>query len=85
MCDSDDPGDQGQSGMDLTGFLFGNIDERGQLEDDGLLDGESKRMLSSLNRLGLGSMLDEVLDQEEISKEDEEKGESCFPHYVLLQ
>ncbi|XP_026317517.1 transcription initiation factor TFIID subunit 1 isoform X2 [Hyposmocoma kahamanoa] len=73
MCDSDDPGDQGQSGMDLTGFLFGNIDERGQLEDDGLLDGESKRMLSSLNRLGLGSMLDEVLNQEEISKEDEEK------------
>ncbi|KAJ2946083.1 hypothetical protein O0L34_g5002 [Tuta absoluta] len=73
MCDSDDPGDHSRSGMDLTGFLFGNIDERGQLEDDGLLDDESKRMLASLNRLGLGSMLDEVLDKEEISKEDEEK------------
>lgn len=85
MCDSDDPGDQGRSGMDLTGFLFGNIDERGQLEDDGLLDGESKRMLSSLTRLGLGSMLDEVLDQEEISKEDEEKGKPCFLPYALLQ
>ncbi|XP_026724959.1 transcription initiation factor TFIID subunit 1 isoform X4 [Trichoplusia ni] len=73
MCDSDDPGDNGRSGMDLTGFLFGNIDESGQLEDDGLLDGESKRMLSSLNRLGLGSMLSEVLDEEEVSKEDQEK------------
>lgn len=84
MCDSDDPGDHGQSGMDLTGFLFGNIDERGQLEDDGLLDGESKRMLSSLTRLGLGSMLDEVLDQEEINKEDEEKGMPCFSTLCLI-
>ncbi|XP_072931963.1 transcription initiation factor TFIID subunit 1 [Epargyreus clarus] len=73
MCDSDDPGDQGQSGMDLTGFLFGNIDESGQLEDDGLLDGESKRLLSSLNRLGLGSMLSEVLENEDLIKEEEEK------------
>lgn len=74
MCDSDEGGDSGRSGMDLTGFLFGNIDERGQLEDDSLLDGESKRMLSSLTRLGLGSMLSEVLEEEEITKEDEEKG-----------
>ncbi|CAB3224233.1 unnamed protein product [Arctia plantaginis] len=73
MCDSDEAGDSGRSGMDLTGFLFGNIDERGQLEDDGLLDGESKRMLSSLTRLGLGSMLSEVLEEEETNKEDEEK------------
>ncbi|CAH0723368.1 unnamed protein product, partial [Brenthis ino] len=72
MCDSDDPNDQSRSGMDLTGFLFGNIDETGQLEDDELLDGDSKRMLSSLNRLGLGSMLSEVLDQEEPIKEDVE-------------
>lgn len=74
MCDSDDPNDQNRSGMDLTGFLFGNIDESGQLEDDELLDGDSKRMLSSLNRLGLGSMLSEVLDQEEPTKEDVENG-----------
>lgn len=73
MCDSDDPS-EGRSGMDLTGFLFGNIDESGQLVDDGLLDGDSKRMLSSLSRLGLGSMLSEVLEEEEISKEDQEKG-----------
>ncbi|KPJ18499.1 Transcription initiation factor TFIID subunit 1 [Papilio machaon] len=73
MCDSDDQGDHGRSGMDLTGFLFGNIDESGQLEDEGLLDGESKKMLSSLNRLGFGSMLSEVLDQDEPNPEDEEK------------
>lgn len=78
MCDSDDPGDHSRPGMDLTGFLFGNIDESGNLEDDGLLDGDAKKMLSSLNRLGLGSMLSEVLDAEEISKEDEEKGYFFF-------
>ncbi|GBP21203.1 Transcription initiation factor TFIID subunit 1 [Eumeta japonica] len=76
MCDSDDPSESSRTGsVDLTGFLFGNIDESGQLEDDGLLDLESKRMLSSLSRLGLGlgSMLSEVLDPEENSKADEEK------------
>lgn len=74
MCDSDDQGYHGRSGMDLTGFLFGNIDESGQLEDEGLLDGESKKMLSSLNRLGFGSMLSEVLDEDEPNQDDEEKG-----------
>ncbi|XP_041978087.1 transcription initiation factor TFIID subunit 1 isoform X2 [Aricia agestis] len=73
MCDSDDPSDQGRSGLDLTGFLFGNIDESGQLEDDGLLDGDSKRMLSSLSRLGLGSMLSEVLEEQEPNNDDEDK------------
>lgn len=83
MCDSDDPG-EGRSGMDLTGFLFGNIDERGQLEDDGLLDGDSKKMLSSLTRFGFGSMLSEVLDQEEVSKEDQEKGKILFTNLRSL-
>lgn len=79
MCDSDDPNENGRSGMDLTGFLFGNIDESGQLEDNGILDDESKRMLSSLNRLGLGSIISEVLDENDIVKEEEEKGiRLCF-------
>ncbi|KAG7302944.1 hypothetical protein JYU34_012938 [Plutella xylostella] len=74
MCDSDDdPSESGRGGVDLTGFLFGNIDESGQLEDNGLLDGDSKRMLSSLSRLGLGSILSEVLDNEEPTHDDEEK------------
>lgn len=84
MCDSDDQAEHGCSGMDLTGFLFGNIDESGQLEDDGLLDGESKRMLSSLNRLGLGSMLSEVLEQDEPNQEDIEKGLVCFSFNRLI-
>lgn len=74
MCDSDDAGDVGRGEVDLTGFLFGNIDESGQLEDDELLDGDSKRMLSALSRLGMGAILSEVLDPGDLSKEDEEKG-----------
>ncbi|CAB0008507.1 unnamed protein product [Nesidiocoris tenuis] len=69
MADSDDEGDKFQ----LTGFLFGNIDEQGQLEDDDLLDNESKRHLASLCRLGLGSILDElVAEVEPKSKQDAE-------------
>lgn len=33
----------------LTGFLFGNIDSKGQLEDD-IFDNESKKQLASLAR-----------------------------------
>lgn len=33
----------------LTGFLFGNIDSAGRLEDD-IFDSESKKHLSSLAR-----------------------------------
>lgn len=36
-------------GIDLTGFLFGNVDEKGELEND-FLDEEAKRQLSSLTR-----------------------------------
>lgn len=35
--------------VDLTGFLFGNIDSDGRLVDD-IFDSESKRQLSSLGR-----------------------------------
>lgn len=72
MCDSDEGGDSDR-GVDLTGFLFGNINEDGQLEDDGLLDGESKRMLSSLSRLGLGSLLSEVLEPGEDADDQNEE------------
>lgn len=36
-------------GVDLTGFLFGNIDETGQLESD-VFDSESQKHLSSLGK-----------------------------------
>lgn len=35
--------------VDLTGFLFGNIDSEGRLVDD-IFDNESKKHLSSLAR-----------------------------------
>lgn len=68
MVDSDCD-DEG-TGVDLTGFLFGNIDDSGHLEDDDLLDGESKRMLGSLGRLGLGSLLAEVIESGDDNSQD---------------
>lgn len=48
MGDSDD--DQAnEDGVNLTGFLFGNIDESGQLEGD-VLDRESQKQLASLGK-----------------------------------
>ncbi|XP_059612108.1 transcription initiation factor TFIID subunit 1 isoform X2 [Phlebotomus argentipes] len=46
--------------VDLTGFLFGNIDSSGRLEED-IFDSESKRQLASLSRLGLNALLSEVI------------------------
>ncbi|XP_076446577.1 LOW QUALITY PROTEIN: transcription initiation factor TFIID subunit 1-like [Babylonia areolata] len=44
----------------LAGFLFGNIDEKGELEED-FLDEDSKRHLSSLSQLeGLGNLVREI-------------------------
>ncbi|KAL1438186.1 hypothetical protein MTO96_048270 [Rhipicephalus appendiculatus] len=50
--------------MVLTGFLFGNIDEHGRLEND-FLDPESKRNLHQLNHLGIGSMWKEITEDAE--------------------
>lgn len=48
------------SGLNITGFLFGNIDDNGQLEDD-ILDPEAKQHLASLGRLGLSSFINEMM------------------------
>ncbi|XP_060584432.1 transcription initiation factor TFIID subunit 1-like isoform X2 [Ruditapes philippinarum] len=48
----------------LTGFLFGNIDEKGELEED-FLDEESKKHLGSLSALGIGSLVREITDDSE--------------------
>jgi len=47
--DNDNDSDDEQNGVDLTGFLFGNIDSSGRLEDD-IFDSESKKHLASLSR-----------------------------------
>lgn len=51
MADSDDDLDHkdDSEGVNLTGFLFGNIDETGQLESD-VFDPESQKHLSSLGK-----------------------------------
>ena len=33
--------DDGEAGGGIVGFLFGNVNEKGELEDDGLLDAVS--------------------------------------------
>ena len=76
MSDSDEDdsmerADAPSQTLSLTSFLFGNIDARGQLEGD-FFDGECKRQLASLSRLGLGSLLRQVTDDGEDDDDDEE-------------
>lgn len=68
MCDSDEDATSATQ-FRLTSILFGNIDERGQLEDD-VFDSESKRHLASLARLGLSSILNELIEGEEVTKSE---------------
>lgn len=46
--DNDDNDNDNDTDM-LTGFLFGNVDSKGELEND-VLDHESKKQLASLAR-----------------------------------
>ncbi|KAH1004133.1 transcription initiation factor TFIID subunit 1 isoform X2 [Dendroctonus ponderosae] len=66
MADSDNEGfDSNDAGVNLTGFLFGNIDESGNLESD-VFDSESQKHLTLLGRLALRSMIKEVIGEEKI-------------------
>uniref|UniRef100_A0A8C7KUI3 Transcription initiation factor TFIID subunit n=1 Tax=Oncorhynchus kisutch TaxID=8019 RepID=A0A8C7KUI3_ONCKI len=64
MSDSDSDEDQDRP-FSLTGFLFGNINEDGQLEGDSVLDTESKKHLAGLGSLGLGNLITEITASEE--------------------
>uniref|UniRef100_A0A8C6JRE6 Transcription initiation factor TFIID subunit n=1 Tax=Melopsittacus undulatus TaxID=13146 RepID=A0A8C6JRE6_MELUD len=55
----------------LAGFLFGNINEAGQLEGDSVLDKESKKHLAGLGVLGLGNLITEITASEEDSPESD--------------
>uniref|UniRef100_A0A8C3GCP6 Transcription initiation factor TFIID subunit n=1 Tax=Cyclopterus lumpus TaxID=8103 RepID=A0A8C3GCP6_CYCLU len=70
MSDSDSDEDQDRP-FSLTGFLFGNINEDGQLEDDSVLDSESKKHLAGLGTLGLGSLITEITADEEEDDQEE--------------
>uniref|UniRef100_A0A1A8BYE0 Transcription initiation factor TFIID subunit n=1 Tax=Nothobranchius kadleci TaxID=1051664 RepID=A0A1A8BYE0_NOTKA len=69
MSDSDSDEDQDRP-FSLTGFLFGNINEDGQLEGDSVLDNESKKHLAGLGSLGLGSLITEITANEDEGKEE---------------
>ncbi|XP_056450573.1 transcription initiation factor TFIID subunit 1 [Gadus chalcogrammus] len=72
MSDSDSDEEQGRP-FSLTGFLFGNINEDGQLEDDSVLDDESKKHLAGLGSLGLGSLLTDITASEEEDLDDSDR------------
>lgn len=72
MADSDDDERDSGSGLNLAGFMFGNIDENGLLEED-ILDSNAKQHLSAITHLGLGSILSEIIS-EEISFKEKENG-----------
>ncbi|KAK2177894.1 hypothetical protein NP493_573g01008 [Ridgeia piscesae] len=81
--DSEDEHEHEQEGGDttptstvsLTGFIFGNINKKGELVDD-VLDEESKRHLSGLSALGIGSMVKEITgDVEEYERDGDEDGD----------
>lgn len=62
--------DEEDKSISLTGFLFGNIDTKGELDED-FLDEESKRHLGSLELLGgIGSMVKEITDSEDGDRSD---------------
>lgn len=69
MSDSDSDEDQDRP-FSLTGFLFGNINEDGQLEGDSVLDNESKKHLAGLGTLGLGSLITEITANDNEDKEE---------------
>lgn len=77
MGDSDDDNDRDyDGGINMTGFLFGNIDDNGKLQDD-ILDDDAKQHLASLGRLGLSSFLQEMMaGDNKIDKSDEIDGNS---------
>lgn len=70
MADSDEEERDFESGLNITGFLFGNIDDNGQLEDD-ILDPEAKQHLASLSRLGLSSFINEMMSSDSNAEEKE--------------
>ncbi|XP_030243749.1 transcription initiation factor TFIID subunit 1 isoform X2 [Drosophila navojoa] len=63
-------------GIDLTGILFGNIDSEGKLVDDEddrghTFDAELRENLSSLSKLGLNSLLSEVIDHNTVNSDED--------------
>lgn len=54
--------------FNFTSFMFGNVDDNGQLEDDDILDNDSKKYLASLSKLGFNSVVSEVIGSSELQE-----------------
>jgi transcription initiation factor TFIID subunit 1 len=61
--------------MSFAGFLFGNINEDGELEDEGILDRSEVMQLSQLGVVGFNDIIDE-----ELAKEDNDKSTDGTGH-----
>uniref|UniRef100_A0A5F8GUN5 Transcription initiation factor TFIID subunit n=1 Tax=Monodelphis domestica TaxID=13616 RepID=A0A5F8GUN5_MONDO len=72
VVEQESPVPQADGGpFSLAGFLFGNINEAGQLEGDSVLDKESKKHLAGLGALGLGNLITEITaSEDEVSGTD---------------
>ena len=72
MADSDDDtANEGGDGLDLTSFLFGNIDQSGNLEEE-FLDASTKKQLNSLGNLLSGTNLNSLAREVSIEAQEEE-------------
>lgn len=68
------------SGLNLTSFLFGNIDQSGQLEEE-FLDESTRRQLGSLGSMLADTNLNNIV--EEVSSEAKESTEELHPDVEL--
>ena len=89
---SSDEESTAKPGINLTSFLFGNIDRDGKLEDDGnFLDETSKKKLGGLSTvLGLKNIIEEVKastsSDTKVKDEDYEEGSKVnFNHNKTLR
>lgn len=54
--------------FNLTSFLFGNVDDNGDLVDD-ILDEDCKKHIHTLGKLGLQPLLTEIIGEDSIKNE----------------
>ncbi|KAK2720741.1 transcription initiation factor TFIID subunit 1-like isoform X2 [Artemia franciscana] len=78
---------ENQPGINLTGFLFGNIDSNGQLDGD-IFDDSAKKCLNSLSSFGLGTIVKEVVEDEVLPDEETEIGDkspSAIDYFDIIE
>lgn len=70
--------------LSLTSILFGNIDDRGQLEGD-VFDEDVKQQLASLSRLGLGSLVRQLTDDANEDYEDDDSDDDVQEQGMIVK